>query len=57
MERRQTPAQKGEHVLDAAPKTNVINFAGLDGGTEMRLTTVAGASSDCRTLLNQATFL
>lgn len=57
MERRQTPAQKGEHVLDAAPKTNAINLAGRVGSAEMRLTTATdGAPSDCRTLLNQAAF-
>lgn len=42
MERRQTPAQQGEHVHDAAPKTNAINLAGGVGGAERRLTTAAG---------------
>lgn len=56
MERRQTPAQKGEHVLAVAPKTNAINLAGRISDAEMRLTAAAGPPGERRTLLNQEAF-
>lgn len=57
MEGRQTPAQKGEHVLDAAPKTNAINLAGRGGDAEMKLTTAAGAPATAALCLIKRLFV